>query len=69
MRLTVEMTLNAETAQRLRQTAERLTQMNLGDDGLVAATVLLRIAANYERAAKDAVKSITVDDLNAENDE
>jgi len=50
MRLNVEMTLNAETAQRLRETAERLAAMNLGDDGLIAATVLMRIAKNYQTA-------------------
>ena len=52
MRLKVEMTLNANTAQRFRETAERLANMNIGDDGLLAAAVLLRIAENYERAAK-----------------
>ncbi len=52
MRLTVEMTLNANTAQRFKETAERLANMNLGEDGLLAAAALLRIAANYERAAK-----------------
>jgi hypothetical protein len=50
MRLNVEMTLNAESAQRLRETAERLAAMNLGDDGLIAATVLMRIAKNYQTA-------------------
>jgi hypothetical protein len=69
MRLKVEMTLNAATAQRFKETAERLATMNIGDDGLLAATVLLRIAANYDRAATEAGKSITVDKLNAENDE
>jgi hypothetical protein len=44
MRLKVEMTLNAATAQRFKETAERLTNMNLGDDGMLAAVVLLRIA-------------------------
>jgi hypothetical protein len=43
--------------------------MNIGDDGLLAATVLLRIAANYDRAAAKAGQSIPVEDLNAENDE
>lgn len=46
------MTLNANTAQRFKETAERLAKMNLGDDGLLAIAVLLRIADNYERAAK-----------------
>ena len=52
MRIKVEMTLNADTAKRFRETAERLANMNLGDDGLLAAAVLLRIAENYGRAAK-----------------
>ncbi len=52
MRLTIEMTLNANTAQRFKETAERLANMDLGDDGLLAIAVLLRIADNYERAAK-----------------
>ncbi len=52
LRLTIEMTLNANTAQRFKETAERLANMNLGEDGLLAVAVLLRIAANYERAAK-----------------
>ncbi len=46
------MTLNANTARRFRETAERLANMKLGDDGLLAAAILLRIADNYERAAK-----------------
>ncbi len=52
LRLTIEMTLNANTAQRFKETAERLAKMDLGEDGLLAVAVLLRIAANYERAAK-----------------
>ncbi len=51
-RLTIEMTLNANTAQRFKETAVRLANMNLGEDGLLAVAVLLRIADNYERAAK-----------------
>ncbi|RTL81881.1 MAG: hypothetical protein EKK29_17155 [Hyphomicrobiales bacterium] len=50
--MTIEMTLNSNTAERFKETAERLANMNLGDDGLLAVTVLLRIADNYERAAK-----------------
>jgi hypothetical protein len=69
MRLNVEMTLTAATAQRFRETAERLSSMNLGDDGLLAATVLLRIAKSYERAADVASQSLPVEGLNAENDE
>jgi hypothetical protein len=69
MRLKVEMTLNANTAQRFRETAERLAAMNIGDDGLLAATVLLRIAENYERAVTEAGQSIGVENLNAANDE
>ncbi len=51
MRLAVEMTLNQETAQKLNETAERLAAMDLGNDGLLAASVLLRIVRNYEAAA------------------
>jgi hypothetical protein len=51
MRLKIDMTLTAATAQRFRETAERLANMNLGDDGLLAATVLMRIATGYEAAA------------------
>jgi hypothetical protein len=69
MRLNVEMTLTAATAQRFMETAERLANLNLGDDGLLAATVLLRIAQSYERAANVASQSLPVDRLNAENDE
>jgi hypothetical protein len=71
MRRNVEMTLNADTARRFRETAERLSNMNLGDDGLLAATVLLRIAASYERAATTASTgdTIPVEQLNATNDE
>lgn len=48
MKLKVEMTLTAESAQKLRETAERLASMNLGDDGVLAAGILLRIAEDYE---------------------
>ena len=41
MRLKVEMTLNAATAQRFKETAERLTNMSLGEDGLIAATAII----------------------------
>jgi hypothetical protein len=67
MRLKVDMTLNAATAQRFRETAERLAHYDIGDDGLLAAAILLRIADSYDRAA--AGQSLPVDQLNAENDE
>jgi len=69
MKLKVEMTLTGETAQKLKETGERLAAMHLGDDGLLAAAVLMRIAANYERAALEASQLIPVENLNAENDE
>ena len=70
MRLKVEMTLTGETAQKLRETGERLAAMNLGDDGLLAAAILMRIAADYERARKaEAGDTIPLESLNAENDE
>ncbi len=53
MRLTVEMTLTANTAKRLKETAERLAAHGLGDDGLLAAAILMRIATSYERAARE----------------
>jgi vacuolar-type H+-ATPase catalytic subunit A/Vma1 len=56
LKVTVEMTLTADTAQRLKETAERLAGMNLGDDGLLAAAILMRIATNYERACQASVK-------------
>jgi hypothetical protein len=70
MKLKVEMTLTAETAKRLQETGERLAAMNLGDDGLLAAAILMRIAANYDRARQErAAGTIPLDNLNAENDE
>jgi hypothetical protein len=69
VRLKVDMTLNANTAQRFRETAERLAAMDAGDDVLLAAAVLLRIADSYGRAANAASQSIPADKLNAENDE
>jgi hypothetical protein len=69
MRLKIDMTLNAATAQRFRETAERLTNMSLGDDGMLAAVVLMRIAQSYERAASGASQALPVERLNAENDE
>ncbi|MGJ0510541.1 MAG: hypothetical protein ACR652_26140 [Methylocystis sp.] len=35
---------------KLKETGERLAGMHLGEDGLLAAAILMRIAANYERA-------------------
>ena len=67
MKLKVDMTLNAETAQRFKETAKRLVRH--GDDGLLAATVFLRIVESYERAALEESQTISVENLNAENDE
>jgi hypothetical protein len=70
MKLKVEMTLTGETAQKLKETGERLAVMNLGDDGLLAAAILMRIAADYERARQaKAAETIPLEHLNAENDE
>ncbi|CAJ0854497.1 hypothetical protein AMST5_00746 [freshwater sediment metagenome] len=70
MKLKVEMTLTAESAKRLQETGERLAAMNLGDDGLLAAAILMRIAANYDRARQaKAAGTIPLENLNAENDE
>jgi hypothetical protein len=44
------MTLTAATAQKLKETGERIAVMNLGDDGMLAAAILMGIAADYERA-------------------
>jgi hypothetical protein len=70
MKLRVEITLTAETAQRLKETGERIAAMNLGDDGMLAAAILMRIAADYERAREaKAAGTIPLESLNAENDE
>jgi hypothetical protein len=70
MKLRVEMTLTAETAQRLKETGERIAAMNLGDDGMLAAAILMRIAEDYERAREvKAAGTIPLESLNAENDE
>ncbi len=66
-RLTIEMTLNANTAQRFKETAVRLANMNLGEDGLLAVAVLLRIADNYERAAKASGSSEQRNSIRADN--
>jgi hypothetical protein len=65
MKLKVDMTFNAQTAQRFKETAKRLA--GLDDDGLLAATVLLRIVESYERAAAEARQSIALERLMAEN--
>jgi hypothetical protein len=70
MKLKIEMTLTAETAKRLKETGERLAVMNLGDDGMLAAAILMRIAADYERARLGKTAgTIPLESLNAENDE
>lgn len=67
MKFKVEMTLNAETAERFQEVATRL--VGLGDDGIFAATVLLRIVESYERERQaKATGTIPLDSLNAEND-
>ncbi len=52
MRITVELTLNEETARKFKETADRLTALDLGEDGVLAAVVLNSIARDYERAAQ-----------------
>ena len=48
----------------------RIAAMNLGDDGMLAAAILMRIAADYERAREaKAAGTIPLESLNAENDE
>lgn len=70
MKLKVEMTLTAETAQLLKETGERLAALSLGEDGMLAAAILMRIAANYERELEEkAGAAIPVEQLSAENDE
>jgi hypothetical protein len=70
MKLRVEITLTAETAQRLKETGERIAAMNLGDDGMFAGAILMRIAADYERAREaKAAGTIPLESLNAKNDE
>ncbi|MGJ0507741.1 MAG: hypothetical protein ACR652_11540 [Methylocystis sp.] len=58
MKLKVEMTLTGETAQKLQETAERLAGTNLGEDGLLAAAILMRIVASYELAREVADLSL-----------
>jgi len=67
VKLKVEMTLNAATALRFKETAERLGNLDLGDDGLLAATVLMRIAQSYEREANIAHQSSSDQPLNSSN--
>lgn len=73
VKLKVEMTLTGETAQKLQGPAKRLVGMNLGEDGILAAVVLLRIVASYERARQtagaDTAEAISLESLYAENDE
>jgi hypothetical protein len=54
VRLNVEMTLSAKTAQRFREVSQSLMEKDLSDDALLAATVLMRIARNYEIALSKA---------------
>ena len=69
MKLRVEITLTAETAQRLKETGERIAAMNFGDDGMLSAAILMRIAADYERAREaKAAGTIPLENFNAEND-
>jgi hypothetical protein len=77
LKIKVEMTLTGETARKLKETGERLAGMDLGDDGMLAATVLMRISANYERAVEaagvelkkptQAERIIPLENHNAEN--
>jgi hypothetical protein len=70
MKLKIEMTLTAEAAKRLKETGERLAVMNLGDDGLLAAVILMRIAADYERARQGkAAGTIPLENLNVQNED
>jgi hypothetical protein len=65
VKLNVEMTLNAQTARQLRETAERLLETEAGDDGLLAATVLMRIARNYEIGVEKALAANPEQELDA----
>jgi hypothetical protein len=69
MKLKVEMTLTAATAQRLKEAGERIAAQDLGEDGMLAAAILMRIAADYERARHEkAAGTIPAESLNAENE-
>jgi hypothetical protein len=46
MKLKVEMTLTAETAQRLKEAGERIGGQDLGEGGMFTAAILMRIAAD-----------------------
>jgi hypothetical protein len=50
MRLKIDMTLTAKAAGQFKETSERLLALDLGDDGTLAALVLMRIALSYEAA-------------------
>jgi hypothetical protein len=53
VKVTIEMTLDEEMAQRLKETAKRIAVMDFSDgDTLLAATVLERIADDYARKAE-----------------
>ncbi len=41
------MTLTAETAKKLQETAEQLVVMKLREDHMLAAAILMRLAADY----------------------
>jgi hypothetical protein len=59
VKVTIVMTLDEETAQRLKETAKRLAVMDYGDnDTLLAASVLERIADGYARR----VEALTAED-------
>jgi hypothetical protein len=69
MKLKVEMTLTAQTAQRLKEAGERIAAQDLSEDGMVAAVILMRISADYERARHEkAAGTIPAESLNAENE-
>jgi hypothetical protein len=58
VKVTIEMTLDEETAQRMKEAAKRIAVMEFGgNDTLFAATVLERIADEYARKAE----SLTVE--------
>jgi hypothetical protein len=66
MKLKAEMLLTAATAKLFVETAERLADQ--GDDGLLAATVLMRISESYARSLK-AQTTESMKNLNAEDNE
>lgn len=53
MKVTIEMTINEETAQRMKEAAKRIAVMDFShSDTLLAASVLERIADDYARKAE-----------------